>query len=51
MEVLSIDGESIVQILGINNEQIIDVSNLPNGVYLLRVRSEKGVWVNEFMKE
>ena len=52
IEVLSIDGESVLQILGINKEHTIDVSNPTKRFLLIACPfGEKVFWVNEFVKE
>lgn len=51
IEVFSVDGECVLKTSVVNKEQVIDVSHLKSGMYLLRVLSEEGSWVDQFLKE
>jgi len=49
--IIDINGKTIKQINYTNNNNIIDISNLPNGVYILNIVTENTVINNRFIKE
>jgi hypothetical protein len=51
IEITNIQGQLIKTLATSGNKTNIDVSVLPSGVYVIEVRTEKGVFVNKFIKE
>ena len=51
VEILNINGQIIKTIFTTNKQTTIDVRNLSSGVYIIKVRTEKGVAVKKFIKE
>ncbi|MGD0711336.1 MAG: T9SS type A sorting domain-containing protein [Bacteroidales bacterium] len=51
IEILSIEGQLIKTINTSRNKTNIDVSSFPSGVYVVEVKTEKGVEVKKFVKE
>jgi len=51
IEILNIDGQLIKTCKASGNKTDIDVSNFPSGVYVVVVKTEKGVGVRKFVKE
>jgi hypothetical protein len=51
IEILNIKGQLIKSIVPNNNNTNIDVSEFPNGVYVVEVKTEKGVDIKKFVKE
>jgi hypothetical protein len=48
--IIDINGKTIKQINSANNNNIIDISNLPNGVYILNIVTENTVINNRIIK-
>jgi hypothetical protein len=51
IEITNIQGQLVKTFTTTSNKTNIDVSALPGGVYVVEVRTEKGVSVNKFIKE
>ncbi len=51
IEITNIQGQLVKTLAAIGNKTNIDVSALPSGVYIVEVRTEKGVGVRKFIKE
>ena len=51
IEILNIQGQLIKSLSTTGNKINIDVSAFPSGVYIVEVRTEKGVEVKKFIKE
>jgi hypothetical protein len=51
IEILNIQGQSIKSFTAISNKTTIDVSGFAKGLYILKVKTEKGIAVNKFVKE
>jgi len=51
IEISNIQGQLIKTFTAIGNKTNIDVSALPSGVYVVQVKTEKGVAVSKFVKE
>lgn len=51
IEILNIQGQLIKTLATTGNKTNIDVSALPSGVYVVEVKTEKGVEVKKFIKE
>jgi hypothetical protein len=51
IEIISIQGQLIKTIASTGLKTSIDVSAFPCGVYLVEVRTEKGIAVQKFVKE
>jgi hypothetical protein len=51
VEIFTINGQSLQTILCKNKKTGIDVSNLPSGIYFIKVRTDKGMAVKKIMKQ
>jgi hypothetical protein len=51
IEILNIQGQLINTIEANSKEISIDISALPNGVYIVEVKTEKGIAIKKFIKE
>jgi PKD repeat protein len=51
IEITNLQGQVIKLIQNVNKTVTIDVSNLSNGLYLIKATSEKGISVRKFVKE
>jgi hypothetical protein len=51
IKILNIEGQMIKNILTKENHTSIDISGFPCGVYVVEIRTEKGVEVKKFVKE
>jgi Secretion system C-terminal sorting domain len=51
IEISNIQGQLIKTLVTNSNKTNIDVSSFPNGVYVIEVRTEKGISVEKFIKE
>ena len=51
VEILNIQGQILKMIVKSGNKTVIDVSSFPSGVYIVEVRTEKGMAVKKFVKE
>ncbi len=50
-EIATIEGQLIRTLISTNSKTKLDVSTLPCGVYVVKVKTEKGVTVRKFIKE
>lgn len=51
IEISNIEGQLLKTLMSSNSKTNIDVSTLPCGVYVVKVKTEKGVTVRKFIKE
>ncbi|MFH1003906.1 MAG: T9SS type A sorting domain-containing protein [Bacteroidota bacterium] len=51
MEISSIQGQLIKTLATNGNKTSIDISALPNGMYFIKMKTEKGIAVKKFVKE
>ena len=51
IEILNIEGQIIKDISATENQTAIDISDFANGVYVVEVKTEKGIEVRKFVKE
>jgi len=51
IEITSIQGQHVKTLATTGNKTNVDVSELPGGVYVVEVKTEKGVSVSKFIKE
>ena len=51
IEILNIQGQLIKTIAANSNKTNVDISALPSGVYIIEVKTEKGIAVKKFIKE
>jgi len=51
IEILNIEGQTIMTINTAVKQTSIDVSNLSSGVYIIKAKTERGVAVKKFIKE
>jgi hypothetical protein len=51
IEILNIEGQILKSIAANDNTTTIDVSSFARGMYFVKVKSEKGIAVNKFIKE
>ena len=51
IEILNIEGQIIKVITGSSNKTNVDISELPSGLYFVKVQTEKGIAVKKFIKE
>jgi len=51
IEILNIQGQLVKTLLASSTKTIVDVSALPGGVYVVEVKTEKGIKVKKFIKE
>ena len=50
-EVFSLDGKLVKSMQTCNNEDVIDLSNLGSGIYLIRITTDKGVATRRIIKD
>ena len=50
-EVFSLDGRLVKSMQTRNNEDVIDLSNLGSGIYLIRITTDKGVATRRIIKD
>jgi hypothetical protein len=50
IEIFNMEGQ-VIKIIASNNKAIINVSTLPNGLYFVKVKTEKGIFIKKFVKE
>jgi len=50
-EILNIDGQIIQRITEVDNHRRIDISGLANGLYFVKVKTSKGIFVKKFIKQ
>jgi hypothetical protein len=48
---MNLNGEEVLSLTLINPKTKIDISNLPNGIYFVRVTNDKTVEVTKFIKQ
>jgi SUMO ligase MMS21 Smc5/6 complex component len=51
IDITNIQGQIIKTLKTIGNKTNIDISAFPDGVYVVEMKTEKGIKVNKFMKE
>jgi hypothetical protein len=51
IEITNIQGQLIKSFMATSNKTSIDVSAFPSGVYIIEVKTEKGIEVCKFVKE
>jgi len=51
LEIVNIQGRSLLLYTNISLTEHIDVSQLPSGIYLLKVGSKEGMTVRKFIKQ
>jgi hypothetical protein len=51
IEITNIQGQLIKNLVASSNKTYVDISTLPSGVYILEVKTEKGIAVKKFLKE
>jgi len=51
IEITNIEGQLIKTLITSSNKTDVDVSTLPSGVYFVKVKTEKGMMVEKFIKE
>jgi len=51
IEILNIQGQTIITMTSSSNKSLINVSDLPSGFYYIKVKTEKGIEVKKFVKE
>ena len=50
-EVFSLDGKLVKSMQTRNDEDVIDLSNLGSGIYLIRITTDKGVATRRIIKD
>jgi len=51
IKIINVQGQLLKTFVSTDNKTIIDVSTLPSGVYIVEVRTEKGLEVRKVIKE
>ena len=50
VEIISLSGNILLKQKGHFENQSVDISNIPNGMHLLRITTTKGIWQGSFVK-
>ncbi len=51
LDILDLNGQSLITKQATQPKTQIDISELPGGVYIVRLSNDKGVWMGRFVKE